>query len=91
MGHDNDALRKCFDHGRVMGQGVLRSRVRPSTAAGKFEATTPTSPPTRAQLPEGEKRFYLQVGFKAVHYPFQRLAGTKVGTTNQGAFPRRCR
>jgi len=76
MGHDNDAPRKGFDHwASFKGQGVyFNPEFNINGTRKRFEGynadvTTELALDYLKRI--GKKRFYLQVGFKAVHYPFQ--------------------
>ena len=75
MGHDNDAPRKGFDHwASFKGQGVyLDPEFNINGSRKKFEgynADVTADLALNYLKGVGKKRFYLQVGFKAVHYPF---------------------
>ena len=76
MGHDNDAPRKGFDHwASFKGQGVyFDPEFNINGSRKKFEgynADVTADLALNYLKGVGKKRFYLQVGFKAVHYPFQ--------------------
>ena len=76
MGHDNDAPRKGFDHwASFKGQGVyFDPEFNINGSQKKFEgynADVTADLALNYLKGVGKKRFYLQVGFKAVHYPFQ--------------------
>jgi N-acetylglucosamine-6-sulfatase len=76
MGHDNDAPRKGFDHwASFKGQGVyFNPEFNINGNKKKFDgynADITTDLALNYLKKVGRKRFYLQVGYKAVHYPFQ--------------------
>ena len=76
MGHDNDNPRKGFDHwARFKGQGVyFNPEFNINGNKKKFDgynADITTDLALNFLKKNGRKRFYLQVGYKAVHYPFQ--------------------
>ena len=76
MGHDNDKPRKGFDHwASFKGQGVyfnpeFNINGNKKKFAG-YNADITTDLALNFLKKNGRKRFYLQVGYKAVHYPFQ--------------------
>ena len=76
MGHDNDNPRKGFDHwASFKGQGVyfnpeFNINGNKKKFAG-YNADITTDLALNFLKKNGRKRFYLQVGYKAVHYPFQ--------------------
>ena len=76
MGHDNDKPRKGFDHwASFKGQGVyFNPEFNINGNKKKFDgynADITTELALNFLKKNGGKRFYLQVGYKAVHYPFQ--------------------
>ena len=76
MGHDNDKPRKGFDHwASFKGQGVyFNPEFNINGNKKKFDgynADITTDLALNFLKKNGGKRFYLQVGYKAVHYPFQ--------------------
>ncbi len=76
MGHDNDAPRKGFDHwASFKGQGVyFNPEFNINGNKKKFDgynADITTDLALNYLNKIGKKRFFLQVGYKAVHYPFQ--------------------
>ena len=76
MGHDNDTPRKGFDHwASFKGQGVyFNPEFNINGTKKKFEgynADITTKLALDYLKNVGKKRFFLQVGYKAVHYPFQ--------------------
>ncbi|MBA19474.1 MAG: acetylglucosamine-6-sulfatase [Verrucomicrobiales bacterium] len=76
MGHDNDNPRKGFDHwASFKGQGVyFNPEFNINGNKKKFDgynADITTDLALNFLKKNGGKRFYLQVGYKAVHYPFQ--------------------
>ena len=76
MGHDNDSPRKGFGHwASFKGQGTyFDPEFNINGKRQKFEGYNAdvTADLALDYLKSvGEKRFFLQVGFKAVHYPFQ--------------------
>ena len=76
MGHDNDNPRKGFDHwASFKGQGVyFNPEFNINGNKKKFDgynADITTELALNFLKKNGRKRFYLQVGYKAVHYPFQ--------------------
>ena len=76
MGHDNDNPRKGFDHwASFKGQGVyFNPEFNINGNKKKFDgynADITTELALNFLKKNGGKRFYLQVGYKAVHYPFQ--------------------
>ena len=76
MGHDNDKPRKGFDHwASFKGQGVyFNPEFNINGNKKKFDgynADITTDLALNFLKKNGRKRFYLQVGYKAVHYPFQ--------------------
>ena len=76
MGHDNDTPRKGFDHwASFKGQGVyFNPEFNINGTKKKFEgynADITTKLALDYLKNVGTKRFFLQVGYKAVHYPFQ--------------------
>ncbi len=76
MGHDNDTPRKGFDHwASFKGQGVyFNPEFNINGNKKKFEgynADITTELALDYLKKVGKKRFFLQVGYKAVHYPFQ--------------------
>ena len=76
MGHDNDNPRKGFDHwASFKGQGVyfnpeFNINGNKKKFAG-YNADITTDLALNFLKKNGRKRFYLQVGYKAVHYPFE--------------------
>ena len=76
MGHDNDNPRKGFDHwASFKGQGVyFNPEFNINGNKKKFDgynADITTDLALNFLKKNGRKRFYLQVGYKAVHYPFE--------------------
>ena len=76
MGHDNDKPRKGFDHwASFKGQGVyFNPEFNINGNKKKFDgynADITTDLALNFLKKNGRKRFYLQVGYKAVHYPFE--------------------
>ena len=76
MGHDDDSPRKGFGHwASFKGQGTyFDPEFNINGKRQKFEGYNAdvTADLALDYLKSvGEKRFFLQVGFKAVHYPFQ--------------------
>ena len=76
MGHDNDNPRKGFDHwASFKGQGVyFNPEFNINGNKKKFDgynADITTDLALNFLKKNGGKRFYLQVGYKAVHYPFE--------------------
>lgn len=76
MGHDNDTPRKGFDHwASFKGQGVyFNPEFNINGNKKKFKgynADITTELALDYLKKVGKKRFFLQVGYKAVHYPFQ--------------------
>ena len=76
MGHDNDNPRKGFDHwASFKGQGVyFNPEFNINGNKKKFDgynADITTDLALNFLKKNGKKRFYLQVGYKAVHYPFE--------------------
>ena len=76
MGHDNDNPRKGFDHwASFKGQGVyFNPDFNINGNKKKFDgynADITTDLALNFLKKNGRKRFYLQVGYKAVHYPFE--------------------
>ena len=76
MGHDNDNPRKGFDHwASFKGQGVyFNPEFNINGNKKKFDgynADITTDLALNFLKKNGRKRFYLHVGYKAVHYPFE--------------------
>ena len=76
MGHDNDNPRKGFDHwASFKGQGVyFNPEFNINGNKKKFDgynADITTDLALNFLKKNDRKRFYLQVGYKAVHYPFE--------------------
>ena len=76
MGHDNDKPRKGFDHwASFKGQGVyFNPEFNINGNKKKFDgynADITTDLALNFLKKNGRKRFYLHVGYKAVHYPFE--------------------
>ena len=76
MGHDNDEPRKGFDHwASFKGQGVYFDPVFNINGNKRkfdgYNADVTTGLALDYLKQVGEKRFFLQIGYKAVHYPFQ--------------------
>ena len=76
MGHGNDNPRKGFDHwASFKGQGVyFNPEFNINGNKKKFDgynADITTDLALNFLKKNGRKRFYLQVGYKAVHYPFE--------------------